>query len=69
MTHAGMLPNGLTLCGLPTNENKCGWVFTKEGMIVESGQMLSLYKDRVSCKICQDKVPMKTSCQECGQEL
>ena len=71
-THAGCLTSEKTLCGLVTSSNKCGWVFTEEGMKLDKGQMYSLFKEKVSCGGCLKiaaETRLKDVCEECGKEL
>lgn len=52
MKHAILLPTETTLCGLPSNDKRAGWIFNSIGMKLRKGQQYSLFQESVSCPSC-----------------
>jgi hypothetical protein len=69
MKHAVVLPTGLTLCGLPSNESKAAWVFSEEGMLLKKGSQSSLFEETVTCEECKEKGKslIDDTCPVCGR--
>ena len=67
--HGVILPNEKTLCGLPSVNEKAGWVFTEEGQKF-NGAQYNLFRDIVTCEECLEiaKTLRDSSCPECWKE-
>lgn len=68
--HGVVLSNKKTLCGLPSTNEKAGWIFTDEKNMKFSGAQYNLFRDIVTCEGCLEivKTLRDLSCPECGKE-